>query len=124
MLGSSVVGEHIHLDDLDGRESTTRKSSTKKAASKAASKKGANSAMVGTPDLSPAEVAKIQAKALKLSFTRECEVLASTLAPPATSHYFSFTVPTGEDESAATGPGGGALRLHHTDGHKTQIHLH
>lgn len=32
--------------------------------------------------------------------------MASTLAPPAASHYFSFTVPVDDEEIAASGPGG------------------
>lgn len=36
-------------------------------------------------------------KALKLSFTREVEIIASTLQPPSTVHTFTFTLPTPAD---------------------------
>ena len=47
---------------------------------------------VGVPDLSSGEILKIQAKAMKLSFTRDVEVIASTLAPPSSMHTYSFNV--------------------------------
>ncbi|MBW0481814.1 hypothetical protein O181_021529 [Austropuccinia psidii MF-1] len=39
------------------------------------------------------ELFKIQAKSMKLSFTREVEVIASTIQPPSTTHAFSFSLP-------------------------------
>ncbi|TIA88949.1 hypothetical protein E3P81_03195 [Wallemia ichthyophaga] len=38
------------------------------------------------------EVNKVQAKALKLSFTQEVEIISSSLQPPSTMHSFSFSV--------------------------------
>lgn len=39
------------------------------------------------------ELARVQAKAMKLAFAREVEVIASTVQPPSTTHCFSFIVP-------------------------------
>ncbi|KAH7883590.1 DENN domain-containing protein [Phlebopus sp. FC_14] len=47
----------------------------------------------GAGALSKAEVAKMLSKALKLSFTREVEIIASTLQPASTIHTFTFTLP-------------------------------
>ena len=44
--------------------------------------------------LNKQDVAKMLSKALKLSFTREVEIIASTLQPPSTVHCFTFTLPT------------------------------
>jgi hypothetical protein len=41
----------------------------------------------------------------QLSFTREVEIIASTVAPPATTHTFSFSVPPTSAESASSAPG-------------------
>src|SRR5271170_2645353 len=51
-------------------------------------------------------------KALKLSFTREVEIVASTLQPPSTVHTFTFSLPTPPDRelglpSTLAGNGGG-----------------
>jgi len=43
--------------------------------------------------LNKQDVAKMLSKALKLSFTREVEIIASTLQPPSTVHSFTFTLP-------------------------------
>ncbi|KAI0073132.1 hypothetical protein K474DRAFT_1692777 [Panus rudis PR-1116 ss-1] len=43
--------------------------------------------------LSKQEVGKMLSKALKLSFTREVEIIASTLQPASTVHTFTFTLP-------------------------------
>ncbi|KAF6766037.1 AEX-3 domain-containing protein [Ephemerocybe angulata] len=47
----------------------------------------------GAGALSKQEVGKMLSKALKLSFTREVEVIASTLQPASTIHTFTFTLP-------------------------------
>ncbi|KAG6381179.1 DENN domain-containing protein [Boletus reticuloceps] len=47
----------------------------------------------GAGALSKAEVGKMLSKALKLSFTREVEIIASTLQPASTIHTFTFTLP-------------------------------
>ncbi|KIY71624.1 hypothetical protein CYLTODRAFT_441142 [Cylindrobasidium torrendii FP15055 ss-10] len=47
----------------------------------------------GAGALSKQEVGKMLSKALKLSFTREVEVIASTLQPASTVHTFTFTLP-------------------------------
>ena len=47
--------------------------------------------------LSKSQVAKMLSKALKLSFTREVEIIASTLQPPSTVHSFTFSLPTPVD---------------------------
>ncbi|OBZ79713.1 hypothetical protein A0H81_01119 [Grifola frondosa] len=43
--------------------------------------------------LNKQEVGKMLSKALKLSFTREVEIIASTLQPASTVHNFTFTLP-------------------------------
>ncbi|KAI1797896.1 DENN domain-containing protein [Ganoderma leucocontextum] len=43
--------------------------------------------------MSKQEVGKMLSKALKLSFTREVEIIASTLQPASTVHNFTFTLP-------------------------------
>ncbi|KAI9572960.1 DENN domain-containing protein [Boletus coccyginus] len=47
----------------------------------------------GAGALSKAEVGKMLSKALKLSFMREVEIIASTLQPASTIHSFTFTLP-------------------------------
>ncbi|KIM25078.1 hypothetical protein M408DRAFT_26482 [Serendipita vermifera MAFF 305830] len=44
--------------------------------------------------MSKPQVAKMLSKALKLSFTREVEIIASTLQPASTVHTFTFSLPT------------------------------
>ncbi|KAJ7597034.1 DENN domain-containing protein [Mycena floridula] len=51
------------------------------------------SAAQGGQALSKAEVSKMLSKALKLSFPREVEIIASTLQPASTTHIFTFTLP-------------------------------
>ncbi|THH21551.1 hypothetical protein EW146_g15 [Bondarzewia mesenterica] len=55
--------------------------------------KGEIEILKGAGALSKHEVAKMLSKALKLSFTREVEIIASTLQPASTVHTFSFTLP-------------------------------
>ncbi|KAJ7071033.1 DENN domain-containing protein [Mycena amicta] len=62
----------------------------------------------GAGALSKAEVTKMLSKALKLSFTREVEVIASTLQPPSTIHTFQFTLP--KTTPLAPTPSGDFLR--------------
>ncbi|KAH8120321.1 AEX-3 domain-containing protein [Phellopilus nigrolimitatus] len=47
----------------------------------------------GPGALTKQETAKMLSKALKLSFTREVEIIASTLQPASTVHTFTFTLP-------------------------------
>ncbi|TFY73376.1 hypothetical protein EWM64_g10636, partial [Hericium alpestre] len=59
-------------------------------------KKGKNErdeVLKGAGALSKQEVGKMLSKTLKLSFTREVEIIASTLQPASTVHTFSFTLP-------------------------------
>ncbi|TRM66313.1 AEX-3 domain-containing protein [Schizophyllum amplum] len=63
----------------------------------------------GAGVLSKQEVAKMLSKALKLSFTREVEVIASTLQPASTVHTFTFTLPAPSTPLAPT-PSGDLLR--------------
>ncbi|KAG6857561.1 hypothetical protein H0H87_000160 [Tephrocybe sp. NHM501043] len=65
--------------------------------------------MKGAGALSKQEVGKMLSKALKLSFTREVEVIASTLQPASTIHTFSFTLPAPSTPLAPT-PSGDLLR--------------
>ncbi|KAH8927466.1 hypothetical protein BT69DRAFT_1330378 [Atractiella rhizophila] len=51
------------------------------------------------------ETARIQAKAMKLAFTREVEVIASTIQPPSTVHNFSFTIANPSASGPASVPG-------------------
>ena len=57
--------------------------------------------------LNKQDVAKMLSKALKLSFTREVEVIASTLQPPSTVHSFTFTLP---NSTGVTGRSASDLR--------------
>ncbi|KAG6842211.1 hypothetical protein C0991_000181 [Blastosporella zonata] len=65
--------------------------------------------MKGAGALSKQEVGKMLSKALKLSFTREVEVIASTLQPASTIHTFTFTLPAPTTPLAPT-PSGDLLR--------------
>ncbi|KAF8807403.1 DENN domain-containing protein [Phlegmacium glaucopus] len=65
--------------------------------------------MKGAGALSKQEVGKMLSKALKLSFTREVEVIASTLQPASTIHIFTFTLPAPNTPLAPT-PSGDLLR--------------
>ncbi|KAG2072634.1 hypothetical protein BDR04DRAFT_1230371 [Suillus decipiens] len=60
---------------------------------KKASKGESSEILKGAGALSKAEVGKMLSKALKLSFTREVEIIASTLQPASTIHTFTFTLP-------------------------------
>ncbi|KNZ73437.1 DENN domain-containing protein [Termitomyces sp. J132] len=59
----------------------------------------------GAGALSKQEVGKMLSKALKLSFTREVEVIASTLQPASTIHTFTFTLPAPSTPLAPTSSG-------------------
>ncbi|PPQ80823.1 hypothetical protein CVT25_001948 [Psilocybe cyanescens] len=63
----------------------------------------------GAGALSKQEVGKMLSKALKLSFTREVEVIASTLQPASTIHTFTFNLPAPNTPLAPT-PSGDLLR--------------
>ncbi|TFK30441.1 DENN domain-containing protein [Coprinopsis marcescibilis] len=63
----------------------------------------------GAGALSKQEVGKMLSKALKLSFTREVEVIASTLQPASTIHTFTFSLPAPNTPLAPT-PSGDLLR--------------
>ncbi|EPQ60637.1 hypothetical protein GLOTRDRAFT_68450 [Gloeophyllum trabeum ATCC 11539] len=63
----------------------------------------------GAGALGKQEVGKMLSKALKLSFTREVEIIASTLQPASTIHTFTFTLPAPSTPLAPT-PSGGLLR--------------
>ncbi|KAF8974034.1 AEX-3 domain-containing protein [Flammula alnicola] len=65
--------------------------------------------MKGAGALSKQEVGKMLSKALKLSFTREVEVIASTLQPASTIHTFTFNLPAPNTPLAPT-PSGDLLR--------------
>ncbi|KAI0814978.1 AEX-3 domain-containing protein [Irpex lacteus] len=52
--------------------------------------------------LSKQEVGKMLSKALKLSFTREVEIIASTLQPASTVHNFTFNLPAPSTPLAPT----------------------
>lgn len=43
--------------------------------------------------LSKEEISRIQGKAMKLAFTRDVEILATTVQPPSTLSTFSFQIP-------------------------------
>lgn len=55
--------------------------------------------------LSKSDLGKMLSKALKLSFTREVEIIASTLQPASTVHTFTFTLPTVSDGPSTTSNG-------------------
>lgn len=63
----------------------------------------------GAGALTKQEVGKMLSKALKLSFTREVEIIASTLQPASTVHTFTFTLPAPTTPLAPT-PSGDLLR--------------
>ncbi|KIK93749.1 hypothetical protein PAXRUDRAFT_786486 [Paxillus rubicundulus Ve08.2h10] len=64
----------------------------------------------GAGALSKGEVGKMLSKALKLSFTREVEIIASTLQPASTIHTFTFTLPAPSTPLAPAPPDIGLLR--------------
>nr|GAT44186.1 predicted protein [Mycena chlorophos] len=68
-------------------------------------KRGKEEISKGAGALSKAEVGKMLSKALKLSFTREVEVIASTLQPPSTIHTFQFTLPAPNTPLSPTSSG-------------------
>ncbi|KAJ7293573.1 DENN domain-containing protein [Mycena rebaudengoi] len=70
---------------------------------------GKEEILKGAGALTKQEVAKMLSKALKLSFTREVEVIASTLQPASTIHTFNFTLPAPSTPLAPT-PSGDLLR--------------
>ncbi|KAJ7169903.1 DENN domain-containing protein [Mycena filopes] len=72
-------------------------------------KRGKEEILKGAGALSKQEVGKMLSKALKLSFTREVEVIASTLQPASTIHTFTFTLPAPNTPLAPT-PSGDLLR--------------
>ncbi|KAJ7706185.1 AEX-3 domain-containing protein [Mycena rosella] len=72
-------------------------------------KRGKEEIIKGAGALSKQEVGKMLSKALKLSFTREVEVIASTLQPASTIHTFTFTLPAPNTPLAPT-PSGDLLR--------------
>ncbi|KAJ7783780.1 AEX-3 domain-containing protein [Mycena maculata] len=72
-------------------------------------KRGKEEVLKGAGALSKQEVGKMLSKALKLSFTREVEVIASTLQPASTIHTFTFTLPAPNTPLAPT-PSGDLLR--------------
>ena len=55
--------------------------------------------------LSKGDLGKMLSKALKLSFTREVEIIASTLQPASSVHTFTFQLPTGFDGPATASNG-------------------
>ncbi|KAF8622463.1 hypothetical protein AX15_006984 [Amanita polypyramis BW_CC] len=63
----------------------------------------------GAGALTKQEVGKMLSKALKLSFTREVEIIASTLQPASTVHTFTFTLPA-PTTPLAPSPSGDLLR--------------
>ncbi|KAF9076301.1 AEX-3 domain-containing protein [Rhodocollybia butyracea] len=63
----------------------------------------------GAGALGKSEVGKMLSKALKLSFTREVEIIASTLQPASTVHTFTFTLPAPNTPLAPT-PSGDLFR--------------
>ncbi|KAJ7630933.1 DENN domain-containing protein [Roridomyces roridus] len=72
-------------------------------------KRGKEEILKGAGALSKQEVGKMLSKALKLSFTREVEIVAATLQPASTIHTFSFTLPAPNTPLAPT-PSGDLLR--------------
>ncbi|KAF8309866.1 AEX-3 domain-containing protein [Cantharellus anzutake] len=55
--------------------------------------------------LTKTDLGKMLSKSLKLSFTREVEIIASTLQPPSTVHTFTFQLPGSSDEPSTTSNG-------------------
>ncbi|KAL0071973.1 hypothetical protein AAF712_000896 [Marasmius tenuissimus] len=72
-------------------------------------RRGKQEEVKGAGALSKQEVGKMLSKALKLSFTREVEVIASTLQPPSTVHSFTFNLPA-PNNSLGSSPSGDLLR--------------
>ncbi|PVF93803.1 hypothetical protein CPB86DRAFT_767097, partial [Serendipita vermifera] len=121
VLGSTVSpgvikSSHSSSANKDGAATSGNESSTPIAAALASSsasidkrkrrRANTNATIPATPNprdpgagigLSKSQVAKMLSKALKLSFTREVEIIASTLQPPSTVHTFTFTLPNPPD---------------------------
>ncbi|KAJ3879902.1 DENN domain-containing protein [Lentinula edodes] len=72
-------------------------------------RRGKGEELKGAGALSKSEVGKMLSKALKLSFCREVEVIASTLQPASTVHTFTFTLPAPNTPLGPT-PSGDLLR--------------
>ncbi|KAJ7103536.1 DENN domain-containing protein [Mycena belliarum] len=108
----AVLGLH-HADGAVGRfwRPEVLGSTVSPGAGGGAKKKrrGKEEILKGAGALSKQEVGKMLSKALKLSFTREVEVIASTLQPASTIHTFTFTLPAPNTPLAPT-PSGDLLR--------------
>jgi nicotinamide N-methyltransferase len=104
MSGSSVVGERL-LPNMNELDSDLRRSGKKKRPTKS------STVTKGASELTSDEVAKITAKAVKLAFPRECEVVSSSLAPTAQASYYSFVLPNGGTAASKVPSGGQAFNL-------------
>lgn len=138
VLGTMVSGGgETALDALEGFQGRNVNGSKAREGKKTKGKNAKSTTAPMTtieeqPTLSKEEIAKIQAKAIKvrirdsatlayiytnvktlyvaqLSLPRDVEIIAAGTAPPATSHTFSFTIKAHASENAHTGSVKGAL---------------
>ncbi|KAH9812207.1 AEX-3 domain-containing protein [Melampsora americana] len=101
VLGTTLAGQDADLlsSELDKRKpsrSSRHANGHQDHPAQSTSQRKASSSIpkVSTQNqLGKEELARVQAKAMKLAFAREVEVIASTVQPPSTTHCFSFTVP-------------------------------
>lgn len=61
--------------------------------------------------LSKSDLGKMLSKALKLSFTREVEIIASTLQPASSVHTFTFQLANSGNDSISGGNGGNGMMM-------------
>lgn len=78
LLGTSCSGERLIPDVGVGK--------SKKPSKRSYKSKLDGFKVEGEAELSASEILKIQAKAMKLAFPRDVEIVSSTIAPPSTLH--------------------------------------
>lgn len=96
VLGTTIAGAPTSVRDasvLDGPRG-------KKAAK---ARKSSSHAPPTEPQIGKDETTRLQAKLLKLAFSREIEVIQSTIPPPSQVFHFNFTIQAGEDGSVGAG---------------------
>ncbi|KAG0147218.1 hypothetical protein CROQUDRAFT_656323 [Cronartium quercuum f. sp. fusiforme G11] len=99
VLGTTLSGQDADLltSELDKRRGSRASRATISTATRPTSPVTGRTGDVpihsSEHGLGKEELARVQAKAMKLAFSREVEVIASTVQPASTTHCFSFDVP-------------------------------